>query len=145
MNQPLELLYQNIKNVLTEARKKVYYKVNFIMVESYWEIGRMIVEEEQGGKDRAAYGKQILRFLSQKLTNDFGEGFNQTSLKYMRLVYQAFPIRHALRDELTWTHYRVLSKVDNERARQFYVNEAIECQWGTRQLERQIHSFYYEK
>ncbi|MDZ7876795.1 MAG: PDDEXK nuclease domain-containing protein [Saprospiraceae bacterium] len=145
MNQTLESLYQNIKGLLLEARRRVYYKVNFIMVESYWEVGRMIVEEEQGGKDHAVYGKQILKFLSERLTAELGEGFDPSNLRYMRRFYLAFPICDALRHELSWTHYRVISKVESERARQFYVNEAIECQWGTRQLERQIYSFYYER
>ena len=145
MSKQLDSLYQNIRSLVLEARRRTYHIVKSTMTHTYWEVGRMIVEEEQGGKDRAAYGKQILKFLSVRLTTDFGEGFNQTSLKYMRLVYQAFSIRHALRDELTWTHYRLLSKVENEQARLFYIDEAIQSQWGTRTLERQIHSFYYER
>lgn len=140
----LEPLYNQIRVVLIEARKRAYHAVNFVMVECYWQIGRMIVEHEQGGKARAEYGKQVLGFLSERLTAEFGEGFNQTNLKYMRLVYQAFPIRHAVRDELTWTHYRLLSKVTDERAHIFYRDEAAANQWSTRQLERQIYSFYYE-
>lgn len=143
--QTFEPLYTDIRAVLLEARKRTYKAVNAAMIDSYWQIGRMIVEKEQGGKDRAAYGKQILAYLSKRLTAEFGEGFNQTNLKYMRLVYQSFSIRHALRDELTWTHYRLLSKVENERARLFYRDESVDNQWSTRQLERQIHSFYYER
>jgi DUF1016 N-terminal domain len=120
VSSPIEPLYDQIRLLLLESRKQVYRAVNFVMVETYWRIGQMIIEHEQGGKARADYGKQILAFLSEKLTAEFGEGFNQTNLKYMRLVYQAFPIRHALRDELTWTHYRLLSKVSNENARTFY-------------------------
>ncbi len=141
----LEPLYRQIREVLLDARKRTYHAVNFVMVETYWQVGQMIVEHEQGGKARADYGRQILAFLSEKLTKEFGEGFTQTNLKYMRLVYQAFPIRHALRDELTWTHYRLLSKVTNERARAFYRDEAVSNQWSTRQLERQVYSFYYER
>ena len=115
------------------------------MVETYWQVGRMIVEEEQGGKDRAAFGKQILTYLSKQLTTEFGEGFDQSNLRYMRRFYTAFPIRDAVRHELTWTHYRLLSKVENAQARLFYRDESIESQWSTRQLERQIHSFYYER
>ncbi|MBU6341352.1 MAG: YhcG family protein [Bacteroidetes bacterium] len=141
----IEPLYYQIRDVLMAARSRTYRAVNFIMVETYWLIGKMIVEHEQDGKPRAEYGKQVLSFLSEKLTSEFGEGFNQTNLKYMRLVYQAFPIRHALRDELTWTHYRVLSKVSNKEARAFYRDEAVANQWSTRQLERQVYSFYYER
>jgi len=145
MTTEFEHLYARVRAALLEGRRRSYQAVNFAIVETYWNIGRMIVEEEQGGKARADYGKQILSFLSARLTGEFGEGFNLTNLKYMRLVYVAFPIRHALRDELTWTHYRLLSKVENERARLFYRDEAIASQWSTRQLERQIHSFYYER
>jgi predicted nuclease of restriction endonuclease-like (RecB) superfamily len=145
MEDTFEPLYADIRALLLEARKRTYKAVNAAMIDSYWHIGRMIVEKEQGGKDRAAYGKQILAYLSKRLTGEFGEGFNQTNLKYMRLVYQNFSIRHALRDELTWTHYRLLSKVENEQARLFYRDESIDNQWSTRQLERQIHSFYYER
>lgn len=140
-----EPLYERIRLALLDGRKRSYQAVNFAMVETYWNIGRMIVEEEQGGKARANYGKQLLVFLSDRLVQEFGTGFNLTSLKYMRLVYIAFPIRHAVRDELTWTHYRLLSKIENERARLFYRDEAITSQWSTRQLERQVHSFYYER
>lgn len=145
MPTEFETLYDRIRLALLEGRRRSYQAVNFAIVETYWNIGRMIVEEEQGGKARADYGKQLLIFLSDRLVEEFGTGFNLTSLKYMRLVYLAFPIRHALRDELTWTHYRLLSKVENERARLFYRDEAIISQWSTRQLERQVHSFYYER
>jgi predicted nuclease of restriction endonuclease-like (RecB) superfamily len=141
----LEPLYWQIRDALLDARKRAYQAVNFVMVEAYWQIGRMIVEHEQGGKTRADYGKQILVFLSEKLTAEFGQGFDQSNLRYMRLFYQAFPIRDAARHELTWTHYRLLSKVENERARFFYRDQAVENQWSTRQLERQVHSFYYER
>jgi predicted nuclease of restriction endonuclease-like (RecB) superfamily len=140
-----EPLYTDIRALLLEARKRTYKAVNAAMIDSYWHIGRMIVEKEQGGKDRAAYSKQILAYLSKRLTGEFGEGFNQTNLKYMRLAYQNFSIRDALRHELTWTHYRLPSKVENEQARLFYRDESIDNQWSTRQLERQLHSFYYER
>ena len=140
-----EPLYERIRLALLEGRKRSYQAVNFAMVETYWNIGRMIVEDEQGGKTRADYGKQLLVFLSDRLVEEFGRGFDQSNLRYIRLFYYAFPIRDALRHELTWTHYRLLSKVENEHARLFYRDEAITCQWSTRQLERQVHSFYYER
>ena len=145
MSKQLDSLYQNIRSLVLEARKRTYHVAKSVMIDTYWEVGRMIVEEEQDGKDRTDYGKQILRFLSERLTTDSGEGFDQSNLRYMRRVFNAFPIRDALRHELTWTHYRLISKVDNERARLFYIDEAIQSQWGTRTLERQIHSFYYER
>ncbi|MCC6410702.1 MAG: DUF1016 family protein [Saprospiraceae bacterium] len=143
--QNLETLYQQIRETLDHARHRTYAAVNFAMVESYWEIGRLIVEEEQNGKERADYGQYLISELAVRLTKEVGKGFTETNLKYMRLFYQSFPIRHAVRDELTWTHYRLLTKVENENARQFYLTEAISAHWSTRQLERQINSFYYER
>lgn len=140
-----EPLYTRIRAILLEGRRQAVYAVNVALVETYWNIGRMIVEEEQGGKARADYGQQLLAFLSTRLTGEFGEGVDASNLRYMRLFYTAFPIRDAVRHELTWTHYRLLSKIENERARQFYRDEAITSQWSTRQLGRQIHSFYYER
>ena len=115
------------------------------MLRAYWNIGKEIVEEEQKGKDRAAYGSALIKELSVKLTKEYGKGFTETNLRYMRQFYQAFEKHHALRDELSWTHYRFLLKVDNENAREFYMKEAIIGNWSTRQLERQINSFYYER
>ena len=145
MENYFEPLYLNIRTVLIEARKRTYRVVNSAIIESYWQVGRMIVEDEQNGNDRATYGKRVLAYLSKRLTADFGEGFDASNLRYMRSFYHAFPIRDALRHELTWTHYRLLSKVTNERARLFYITESIDNQWGTRQLARQIQSFYYER
>ena len=103
-----ERIYTDIKNIIIEAREKVYKTVNFTMVPAYWEMGRRIVEEEQKGKERGEYGKHLIKKLPQKLRQDFGRGFNSTNLKYFRQFYLAFPIGHALRDQLTWTHYRML-------------------------------------
>ncbi|TAK40822.1 MAG: DUF1016 domain-containing protein [Saprospiraceae bacterium] len=144
-NHPLDDLYQRIRQLLLDARQKTYAAVNFAMVESYWQIGRMIVEKEQAGDDKAEYGAAVLRELSKRLSSEFGDGFGLTNLKYMRLFYKSFPIGHALRDQLTWTHYRLLTRVEKESARNFYLEEAIACQWSTRELERQINTFYYER
>lgn len=138
-------LYKNVKLVIEEARETVYRSANITMVQSYWQIGKLIVEEEQNGKERAEYGKQLIRSLSEKLSLDFGKGFTETNLKYMRQFYNLFGNSHALRGELSWTHYRLLLKVEKETARIFYVTEAIAGNWSTRTLERQINSFYYER
>ena len=143
--QNLQQLYERIRETLAGARLRTYAAINFAMVESYWQIGQLIVEEEQNGKERADYGQYLIAELSKRLTIDFGKGFTETNLRYMRMFFLTFPIRHALRDELTWTHYRLLTKVENERARHFYLTEAIEARWSTRQLERQINSLYYER
>ena len=139
-----EKFYNEIKNILNMARNKVYKTANFAMVEAYWNIGKSIIEE-QGGNEKAEYGTGLLKELSKQMTQDFGKGFTVTNLKYMRQFYLMFPNGHALRDELSWTHYRLLIKVENDNARDFYMQEAAKSQWSTRQLERQINSFFYER
>lgn len=140
-----EDIYSNVKNILTNARKKAYSAVNFAMVEAYWNVGKMIVENEQNGNKQSGYGEYLIKFLSKRLTKDFGSGFNATNLKYMRQFYISFPIGHALRDQLSWTHYRLLLKIKDESKKKFYIDECIQNNWSTRQLERQINSFYYER
>lgn len=135
-------VYQNIRTILVTARQKVYTAVNSTMVEAYWEIGRQI---EQAVGDRAEYGKGLLQFISTELTAEFGKGFDETNLRKMRQFYQVFPIRDALRLELSWTHYRLLMKIDNTQRRDFYLKESAESNWSSRQLERQINSFYYDR
>lgn len=136
--------YEQIKRILFEARNKVYQTANFAMVEAYWNIGKSIVKQ-QNGYEKAEYGSRLITELSKQMTIDFGKGFTSTNLKYMRQFYLTFPNSHALRDELSWTHYRLLMRVENENARQFYTEEAIKSNWSTRQLERQINSFFYER
>ena len=136
--------YNQIRNILLSARNKVYQTANFAMVEAYWNIGKSIIDE-QGGNEKAEYGTGLLKELSRQMTNDFGKGFTVTNLKYMRQFYLTFPNGHALCDELSWTHYRLLMKVENDNAREFYMQEAVKSGWSTRQLERQINTFFYER
>lgn len=136
--------YEGIKNILTTARNKVYQTANFAMVEAYWNIGKSIIEE-QGGNEKAEYGTGLLKELSKQMTQNFGKGFTVANLKNMRQFYLTFPNGYALRSELSWTHYRLLMRVENENAREFYMQEAVKSQWSTRQLERQINSFFYER
>ena len=114
-----------LDQIIEEARNTVYRTANFTMVQAYWSIGKTIVEEEQNGKERAGYGQEQIKQLSQKLTKKHGKGFTETNLKYMRQFYQVFEKSHALRDQLSWTHYRLLLKVENDRARQFYMQESM--------------------
>ncbi len=144
MTKSEKLIYGQIKDILSAARTKAYSAVNFAMVEAYWLIGKQIVEA-QAGNERAEYGTQLLKYLSERLTQDFGKGFTMTNLKYIRQFYLTFPIRHALRDELAWTHYRLIMRVENEQARNFYIDESIKSNWSTRQLERQINTHFYER
>ena len=136
--------YDEIKNILITARNKVYQTANFAMVEAYWNIGKSIIEE-QGGNEKAEYGTGLLKELSKQMTQDFGKGFTVANLKNMRQFYLTFPNGYALRSELSWTHYRLLMRVENDKAREFYMQEAVKSQWSTRQLERQINSFFYER
>ena len=138
-------LYADIRNILSVARQRAYSAVNFAMVESYWLIGQTIVEHEQHGEARADYGKGVLKELAAKLSVEFGKGFDESNLRYMRLFYRCFPIRDTLRHELTWSHYRRLISVEDERARQWYMNEAADGVWSTRQMDRQISTLYYER
>jgi predicted nuclease of restriction endonuclease-like (RecB) superfamily len=119
--------------------------VNFIMVEAYWNIGQQIVEEEQNGKDRAEYGSYLIKELSTKLTKDFGKGFTQQNLRNMRQFYNCFPIRSTLCSELSWSHYRLIMRLDNPLARLWYTEESSKSNWSVRALERQIGTFYYER
>ena len=114
-------LYANIRQVLNEARKGIVHSVNKTIVNAYWQVGRYIVEYEQNGISRAEYGKNTLSMLSEKLKSEFGSGFTITNLKLMRQFYIAFPNGHALRDELSWTHYRSLLKVKNNDIRLWYM------------------------
>ncbi|GFZ30110.1 hypothetical protein CSC2_06360 [Clostridium zeae] len=138
------VLYENIKSTLEEARSKAYSAVNFYMVKAYWEIGRIIYEELEGS-ERAEYGKELMNELSKNLTKDFGSGFDKSNLSRMRKFYMMFDNVGALRQELSWTHYRLLIKVKDKKKRDFYIDECIKSNWSTRQLERQINSFYYER
>lgn len=138
-------LYTQIKNILEQSRATAYKAVNATIVHAYWSIGQAIVETEQNGNARAEYGKFILPELSAKLTQEFGRGFDERNLRHMRNFYLTFPIWNAVRTELSWTHYRSLLRVENEAARKWYMEESITEAWSSRQLDRQISTFYYER
>ncbi len=144
-SMPYEDIYSKIKETLLLSRDQAYSAVNFAMVQAYWQIGRIIVEHEQNGNARADYGKSVLQELSSRLTKDFGKGFSVRTLQQMKKFYVTFPNTNALRSQLTWTHYRLLLSVENEQARQWYMDEAIASAWSSRQLERQISTLYYER
>ncbi len=140
--QPLLL---NLRGLIQGARKQILRSADVIQVQTCWEIGRHIVEFEQGGSDKAQYGKQLLHALATTLTVEFGKGFDVTNLRHMRGFYLAFPIRDALRRELSWTHYRTLLRADDPKVRLWYMNESADQGWSTRALERQIGTLYYER
>ena len=138
-------LYRSVRKVIQEAHGVVSRVANWAMVESNWRIGFLIVEDEQKGKRKAEYGKAVLKDLARRLTAEYGSGYDERNLRYMRSFYLAFPIRNALRSELSWTHYRSLIGVPDPIAREWYMNECIASSWGTRVLDRQIATQSYER
>lgn len=138
-------LYSAIADVIQQARQQVKQAVNQQMVQAYWHIGRLIVEEEQQGNERAEYGKQQLQQLSERLQTEFGKGFDIGNLRNMRQFFLAFPIHYTLCSELSWSHYRLLMRIENSSARAWYMQEAAQQSWSVRALERQIGVLYYER
>jgi predicted nuclease of restriction endonuclease-like (RecB) superfamily len=137
-----------IKNLIQLARKKTFHAINSAMIETYWEIGRRIVEEEQNGQERAAYGQEIIKNLSFELTLEFGKGFSERSLRDYRQFYNCFQSIDIWRTafaKLTWSHFQRVLKLSNDNARIYYLNEAIENSWSIRTLDRQISTLYYER
>jgi predicted nuclease of restriction endonuclease-like (RecB) superfamily len=140
--------YEDIRTILQEARQKTYHAINSEMVMAYWRIGKRIVEEEQSGEKRAEYGASLVKELSKRLSKEFGKGFTEPNVRNFRQFYLIFPeeqIRYALRSELTWTHYRSIMRVDDLDARKYYITESANQNWGTRQLDRNISTLYYER
>lgn len=138
-------LIENLKRLIASSRAKVVQSVNTVMVQTYWSIGKTIVEDEQKGKERATYGKQQLEQISIALTKEFGKGFDVSNLRNMRRFYNVFPIQETLSPKLSWSHYCKLIKIENRDAREWYINEAIENSWSVRALDRQISKLYYER
>ncbi|MBK9212013.1 MAG: DUF1016 family protein [Saprospiraceae bacterium] len=142
INNPL---LHSIKEVIIESRQRIYRMANTSLLQTYWQIGKLIIEDEQNGNDKAEYGKAILKNLATQLTLEFGKGFDDSNLRNMRAFYKAFPIRDTLRHELTWSHYRQLSRLDSERKKEYYMQEAISANWNSRELQRQINSLAFER
>jgi predicted nuclease of restriction endonuclease-like (RecB) superfamily len=142
--EPTALL-EALRDIIAQARQQVLRSVDVVQVQTYWQIGQHIVEFEQGGEARAAFGQKLLSRLAGSLTLEFGKGFDERNLRNMRAFFQHFPIRNALRSELSWTHYRLLLRVESPTARAWYVREAASQNWSTRVLERQIGSLYFER
>ena len=131
----------DVRAILRDARRKAYAASNFIMVDAYWHIGRRIVQEEQGGKERAEYGSHLIRDLARRLGDEFGNGVSVANLWNFRQFYRTFPSDeklYALRRELTWTHWRLVMRVEDSAARDYYISECAGQGWNTRTLERNI-------
>jgi predicted nuclease of restriction endonuclease-like (RecB) superfamily len=142
---PVTELARRITTIIETARNRVQSIVDHEMVRAYWEIGREIVEDEQKGEKRAEYGKAVIQNLSHELTHRHGKGFTASNLLAMRRIYLVFPIQHALRAELSWTHYRQLLRIDDPNKRSFYEIECANGNWSTRELERQMSSMLFER
>ena len=142
-NKP-EIVYDSIRSFVITAQNKVYTAVNTAMVIAYWEIGEQIYKA-CGENERAEYGKSLLKYLSERLTSEFGKGFDESNLRRMRQFYLAYQIRGTLCPELSWSHYRLLIRITDKTARDFYTSECAKSAWSVRQLERQINTMYYQR
>ena len=138
-------LFKNISQIISDARQTAYRSGNSIMLRMYWEIGRLIIEDEQQGHHKAQYGKASLKNLAGQLSLEFGKGFDERNLNNMRAYYRSFSIWNAVRTELSWTHYRLISRVENEQQRQQYMQLCIDNQWDTRTLQRNIQTQYLNR
>ena len=144
IDNEINSIFDSIKNLVINSRNKVYHTVNTEMLNLYWNIGKIIMEIQQGD-ERASYGDAVLDKLSQKLTNEFGKGFSSRNLRTMRKFYLIYPIWKTVSSKLSWSHYLELIKIDNEQKRKFYLNECINSKWSVRELQRQRDSLLYER
>ena len=145
MNKINKDIYSSIKALMDNARNSVAREVNNILIQTYWEIGRIIVEEEQGNSDRAEYGKQLVTDLSKRLTKEYGKGFSKSNLFNMRNFYLSFPIFQTLSGKLSWSHYCELLSISDDNKRSFYEKETINANWSVRELKRQIKTSLFER
>lgn len=144
-NQSFATLCESIKSTLETARTKAQQSVNFLMVEAYWQVGQLIVEEQQQGQDRAKYGEGLIKELSLELSKEFGKGYSKRNLHNMVKLYQTFPIVQTLSAQLSWSHYLLILKIETQQARNWYIQECAASNWSVRALERQINSHYFER
>lgn len=138
-------IVEELKAIICASRVQIAQTINTVMVQTYWNIGKMLIEDEQKGQTRAEYGTKQLEFISKELTQEFGKGFDVSNLRNMRRFYLTFPIQETLSLKLSWSHYCKLLKIENQNAREWYIKEAIANNWSVRALERQISVLYYER
>ena len=139
---------QDIKLILSQARQKTYQAINSAMVEAYWNIGKRIVQEEQDGNDRAAYGKEIIKNISFELSNEFGRGFSERNVRNFRRFYLIYPestIWQTVSAKLQWSHIELIMRVQDANARAYYLTEAASQMWSVRTLDRNISTLYYQR
>ena len=145
---PSSDFFTDVRGILADARRAAYTAVNSAMVAAYWQIGRRIVEEEQGGAAKATYGEGLLKALSKALTAEFGKGFSLANLKNFRKFYLTFPDReksYTLCSLLTWSHNRLIMREEDAKARLYYLQETKTQNWSVRQLQRQIETHTYQR
>lgn len=138
-------LFNDAKNIIENARNIAVRSVDFCRVQMYWNLGKRIVEEEQGGKERADYGAYILKNLAQKLEKEYGSGFSKRQLELSRQFYLTYPIANTLYSQLNWSQYKLLIAISDKDKREYYSLEAVNNGWTKRELERQINSLLYER
>ena len=144
IDKSINPIFEEIKELINTSRNRVYTAVNTEMLNLYWNIGKIIMEIQQGN-ERASYGETILKKLSEKLTIEFGKGFSARNLRTMRKFYLVYPIWQTVSAKLSWSHYLELIKIEENNKRQFYLNECINCRWSVRELQRQTGSLLYER
>ncbi|MCF2488111.1 PDDEXK nuclease domain-containing protein [Dyadobacter sp. CY347] len=145
---PATSLIKDVRHILQLARQKAYSAVNSEMVIAYWQMGRRIVEEEQHGEQKAAYGEAILKTLSISLTTEFGKGFSYANIRNFRQFYLTYPdeeICYAVCSKLSWSHNRLIMRIESPDTRSYYLKECAHQMWSTRTLERNINSHYYQR
>ena len=147
MNSKIERVdvYSSIKELMDNARNNVQREVNNILILTYWEIGRIIVEDEQRSSNRAEYGKRLITDLSKRLTKEYGKGFSRSNLQNMRNFYLSYPICQTLSGKLSWSHYQELLLISDEKKRSFYEKETVNANWSVRELQRQIKTSLFER
>lgn len=138
-------MIREIQSILDNARSKVARQVNRELLDTYWNIGRIICEYEQSAPERADYGKQTLKELSKELTREFGKGFSVSNMQFMRRFYQTYQIQQTVSVQLSWSHYCELLSISDSDKRSFYEKEAVNANWSVRELKRQIESSLFER
>jgi predicted nuclease of restriction endonuclease-like (RecB) superfamily len=140
-----QTIIPDIKAIIATSQDKAIRAVDNERTIMYWTIGKRIFEEEQQGKDRANYGTYLIKFLAQELEPEYGSGYSKRQIELFRQFYRTFPIANALRSQLSWTHYKLIIRLDSQDKIDFYVAETVKNNWNTRQMERQINSSLWER
>jgi len=137
--------YSEVRTLIEQSRKEIFESVNSAIIQTYWQLGKRIFEEEQKERDHPDFGATLIETLKGQLNRDFGNGFDWSNLVKIRHFYTTFPNINALRSQLSWSHYQLIINIEDERARIFYMNQAADDRWSVEQLALQIQSLYYDR